>query len=336
MKETRTIMNNKRIHAPRAALAGILTCIVTAACFAASPAQENLGRGRISGQVADEAGTPLEGVRIVAASSQSDAKLEAVTDKKGRFSIIGLGTGLWRIMAKKEGYDDLIRDMEVFQLKTNPPLSLVLKKTLVTAEAETGVPLIDQGNAAMEKEKFDEALAFYREFRTISPDVYGIRVNIAVALLKKGDTDGAEAEYKGVLEDVLRVHGEYAKDKAISVRALSGLGEVAFRRGDLEAGRKYFTEALAVSPEDSTAAYNVGEILFSNQNIDEAIRFFEMAVLIRKDWPKPYLKLGYVYLNKGDYERSIENFEKFIALDPENPEVPKVKSMIDAIEKMRK
>ncbi|MCX6566325.1 MAG: tetratricopeptide repeat protein [Candidatus Aminicenantes bacterium] len=329
-------MNNKNVHATRAALAGILTCIVMAVSFVALSAQENLGRGRIGGQVTDEAGTPLEGVRIVASSSQGSAKLEAVTDKKGRFSIIGLGTGVWRISAHKEGYDDLINDIEVFQLKTNPPLSLVMKKTLMSIDAEIGLPLIDQGNAAMEQGKFDEALVLYREFQAKSPDVYGIRVNIAAAILKKGDPDCAEAEYKGVLEDVLRVHGEYAKDKIVSVRALSGLGELAFRRGDLEAGRKYFTEALAVSPEDSTAAYNVGEIMFSNQNIDEAIRFFEMAVSIKKDWPKPYLKLGYVYLNKGEYDKSIENFEKFIALDPDNPEVPKVKGMIDAIEKMKK
>jgi tetratricopeptide (TPR) repeat protein len=329
-------MKNKNVRATWAALVGILACLAIAAFFIVASAQENLGRGRIGGQVTDEAENPIEGVQIVVTSTQSTAKLEVVTDKKGRFSVIGLGTGLWRISAQKEGYDPLVRDIEVFQLKSNPPIDLVLIKTVGAAEAETGVPLIDLGNAAMEQEKFDEALALYREFQAKSPDVYGIRVNIAAALFKKGDLDGAEAEYKGVLEDVLRVQGEYAKDKVVSVRALSGLGELAFRKGDLEAGRKYFTEVLAVSPEDEKAAYNVGEILFSNQNIDEAIHFFELAASTKKDWPKPYLKLGYVYLNKGDYDKSIENFEKFIALDPENPEVPKVKGMIEAIEKMRK
>jgi len=329
-------MKLHNIRALRGILTGILVGLAIALFFVASSAQENMGRGRIGGLVTDESGTPLEGVRVVAASTQSEAKLEAVTDKKGRFSIIGLGTGFWRFSAEKEGFDTLAEDREIFQLKPNLPLNLVLKKPRAAEESVTGVPLIDQGNEAMQNEKYDEALAFYREFQAKSPEVYGIRVNIAMALLKKGDLDGAEADFKGVLEDVLRVQGEYAKDKVVAVRALSGLGEIAFRRNDLETGRKYFTEALVLSPDDEKAAYNVGEILFSNQNIDEAIRYFEMAVSIKKDWSKPYLKLGYVYLNKGDYDRSIENFLKFIELDPENPEVPKVKGILEAIEKIKK
>ena len=89
-------------------------------------------------------------------------------------------------------------------------------------------------------------------------------------------------------------------------------------------------------PDDEAAAYNVGEILFSNQKTDEAIRYFELAAKIRKDWPKPYHKLGFVYLNKGDYAKSLENFKAFIALDPGNPEVPNVKNVMEAIEKMKK
>jgi Flp pilus assembly protein TadD len=333
----RLIMNNSEIGKIGGMLAGIVVGVFVLGLLITVNAQENLGRARIGGQVTDEAGAPIEGAKVTALSTKSDAKLEAVTDKKGRFSIIGLGTGLWRFVAQKEGYDDGTQNDEIFQLKQNPPLTFVLKKPqAAAADAATGVPLIDEGNKALEDGKYDDALALYRQFQTQSPDVYGIRVNIAAALVKKGDPDAAEAEYKGVLADVLRVHGDYAKDKAISVRALSGLGELAFKRGDMEAGRKYFTDSLAVSPDDEKAAYNVGEILFSSQNIDEAIRFFEMAVSVKPDWAKPRLRLGYVYLNKGDYDKSIENFEKFIALDPENPEVPKVKSMIAAIEKMRK
>ncbi|MHB8054277.1 MAG: tetratricopeptide repeat protein [Candidatus Aminicenantales bacterium] len=329
-------MKHSEISKTGGVIAGILAGILFLGLSVAVSAQENLGRGRIGGLVTDESEVPIAGAKITAISTKSEARLEGVSDKKGRFSIIGLGTGLWRFVAQKEGYADASLDVEVFQLKQNPPLAIVLKKAEVAVEAETGVPLIDQGNAALEQEKYDEAIALYRQFQAQSPDVYGVRVNIGTALMKKGELDAAEAEYKGVLEDVLRVQGEYAKDKAVSVRALSGLGELAFKCGDMETGRKYFTEALDISPEDENAAYNVGEILFSGQNIDEAIRFFEMAAEIKKDWAKPRLRLGYVYLNKGDYDKSIENFEKFIALDPENPEVPKVKSMIAAIEKMRK
>jgi tetratricopeptide (TPR) repeat protein len=77
-------------------------------------------------------------------------------------------------------------------------------------------------------------------------------------------------------------------------------------------------------------------VLFSHQEVDEAIKYFELSIQIKKDWSKPYMKLGYVYLNKGDYNKSLEYFNKFIEMDPENPEVPTVKNIVAMLEKMKK
>ncbi len=61
-----------------------------------------------------------------------------------------------------------------------------------------------------------------------------------------------------------------------------------------------------------------------------------IAIQIKKDWSDPYKKLGYVYLNKGNFNKSLEYFSKFIEIDPENPEVPTVKNIIATIEKIKK
>ncbi len=302
-------------------------------------AQENLGRGRISGQVTDENGEPLAGAVVVAEFIQGKAKLDGQSDKKGRFAIAGLGTGMWRVTASKEGYVSSFVEMDVSQLRANPPITLTLNKVtnLQGLQADkSGMEIIDRGNALLQEGKYDEAILAFREFLEKYPEVYQIGLNIATADLKRGDLDAAEAEFKGVLGKVLEVQGETTKDKTTSVRALSGLGEIALKKGDLQSGQKYFREALTISPEDEAAAYNVGEIFFSNQEIDEAISYFEMAVMIKKDWPKPYYKLGFVYLNKGNFDKSLENFKKFIELDPENPEVANVKNMMAAVEKMKK
>ena len=83
----------------------LIALVLSALLPALSPAQENLGKGRISGLVLNETGVPVIGARITAASLQSEAKLEAVTDKNGRFAIMGLGTGRWRITAQMKGYE---------------------------------------------------------------------------------------------------------------------------------------------------------------------------------------------------------------------------------------
>ena len=84
------------------------------------------------------------------------------------------------------------------------------------------------------------------------------------------------------------------------------------------------------------SAYNVVQIFFSHQKIDEAIKYYELAIQIKKDWSKPYLRVGYAYLNKSAFDKALENFNKFVEMDPENPEVPQVKNIIATIERIKK
>jgi len=302
-------------------------------------AQENLGKGRITGTVVDENGAPLEGVLIVVELIGSTTKLEAQSDKKGRFAVVGLGTGKWRITGSKDGYANAFVDMDVSQLSSNPPIALTLKKASGLAAFSSDKDsqnMFDQGNVLLNQGNYDEALKVFKEFSARYPEIYQAHLNIGTSYLKKGDLENAEAEFKLVLDKVMAAHGDYKKDAAAAVRAFSGLGEIAIRKGDFETAKKYFSQALEISPQDEVAAYNVGEIFFSNQQIDEAIKYFDLATQIKKDWPKPYLKLGYVYLNKGDFAKSLEAFNKFIGLDPESPEVPQVKNIIATVEKMKK
>ncbi|MGQ9672576.1 MAG: tetratricopeptide repeat protein [Candidatus Aminicenantales bacterium] len=301
--------------------------------------QEGLGKGRINGQVVDENGNPVEGVLITVESLKSETKLEGKSDKKGHFAVAGMGTGRWRITASKEGYSSSFVEMDVRQLSANPPITFTLKKIVGLAALKTdeeSFALFDRGNSLLREDKYDEALAVFEEFLTKYPDVYQVHLNIGTCYFKKNDLDRAAAEFKLVLDKALQTHGDYKKDPEATFRAFSGLGEVYLKKGDFEAAQKQFSQGLEISPRDEVAAYNVGEVFFSNQQIDEAIKYFELAIQIKKDWSKPYLKLGYVYLNKGDFDRSLESFNTFIKMDPENPEVPQVKNVIAAIEKMKK
>jgi tetratricopeptide (TPR) repeat protein len=317
----------------------ILAVIVISAFIVPAPGQDDLGKGRISGIVVDESGAPIEGALVVAKSLRSETKLEGKSDSKGKFAIAGLGTGNWQIVATKDGYGTSSLDMNIKQLSNNPPISFTLKKisgpTAVASNKEA-MALLDQGNALLAQENYDQALQVFEDFIGKHPEIYQVHLNTGTCYLKKGDLDKAEAEFKLVLDKTMETYGDLKKDTDASLRATAGLGEVSLRRGDFDSAQKYFAQALDISPQDEVAAYNVGELLFSNQKIDEAIRYLELATQIKKDWPKPYLKLGYVYLNKGDFAKSLENFNTFIKLDPENPEVAQVKNIIETIEKMKK
>ncbi len=307
--------------------------------FALAAAQEDFGRGRITGTVTDENGQPLEGVKVVAQSTKSGTQLEGRSDDKGRFAIAGLGTATWRVTATLEGYQAGSIEMDVRQLSQNPPISFMLKKLsgmAAFAADKDALALFDQGTALLNQGSYDEALKVFGEFASKYPEIYQVHLNIGTCYLKKDELEKAEAEFRLVLDKIKDVHGDLKKDADASLRASTGLGEVSLRRGDFDSAQKYLAQAVDISPQDEAAAYNVGELLFSNQQVDEAIRYLELAVRIKKDWPKPYLRLGYVYLNKGDFAKAAENFNAFLILDPESPEAGQVKSILETIEKMKK
>ena len=317
----------------------VVTILALAVLAAALPAQENLGRGRISGEVVDSTGAGVPAALVVAQSLQSSARLEGKTDKKGHFAVGGLGSGTWRITASKDGYVNAYSDMPVSQLKTNPPITLTLKSVSeapVKAADEQGRPLLDEGQALLDAGRFDEAIAVYERFAAEYPEVYGIGLNIATALMKKGDLARAETEFRLVLDKTDLSGQPAATDKETALRALAGLGELALKRGDLAAAQDAFRRVLEISPQDAAAAYNVGEIFFSNQQVDDAIAYLGLAVKIRPDWPKAYHRLGLVQLNKGDFDGALQNLRKFVELDPQNPEAANVRATIAAVEKMKK
>lgn len=316
----------------------LLFFLFTSSVFT-SFAQEHMGKGRITGTVVGKEGNPLEGVLIIVESLKYKAKLQGYSDKKGHFAVAGMGTGYWRITVSKQGYSSSSVDSNIRQLKKNPPILFTLNKmtgfSALMADKES-LKLFDEGNLLMKEERYDEALKIFDEFLEKYPEVYHVHLNIGTCNLNKGDLEKAEAEFKFVLDKTKEASGDYKQDSSTSLRAFTGLGEVYIRKEDFETAQNYFTQALEISPEDEVAAYNVGEILFSNQKIDEAIKYFELAIKIKKDWSRPYMKLGYVYLNKGDFEKSLDYFNTFIEMDPEDPEVPQVKNIIAAIQKMKK
>ena len=90
---------------PIATLAAALLMLLLAGRDLHAQAQQ----ARVYGVVKDDQGNPLEGVRVVLTDpSASTNRLEALTDKKGKYSLVIIDatrTLIWRI--EKEGFQTL-------------------------------------------------------------------------------------------------------------------------------------------------------------------------------------------------------------------------------------
>jgi len=298
-------------------------------------AQAGRGVGRLGGVVVDMDEKPLEGAKVkVVFSANEKLVLEAVANKKGEWSIIGLGTGSWNMTATFPGYDPVSQPLTVSQLSVNPKVTIKMKKTDkpgggIIAD-ETAFVFLEQGNQLFRDLKYDEAIVQYQLFLEKNPLAYQVQVSIADCYREKGDFDKAHEIYDKI---ILQAKTDVNLGKDMAAKALAGKGSISVKQGKFEEAQDYFKQSIESSPKDEVLAYNVGEINFSNQRHDEALKFFEMASQIKPDWPDPYLKMGYVYLNKADNAAAIAKFEKFLTLEPEGERAALARNILNAIKK---
>jgi tetratricopeptide (TPR) repeat protein len=297
------------------------------------------GLARISGKVFDEAENPIPDatvfVRAIEVAGKRTEKFEktVTTDKDGEWKLAGLPSGWVKVEVTAPGFIPMSKNVEVSQINVNPQILLHLKKAEeFMGQDEDSAGIFEEGNALFEQGKYDEAIASYQDFLAKNPNAYQVRFNIGNCYREKNDLDAAQQEFEAVLEKANTEEGPEALK--VQAKALAAIGELYVIKDDIEKAREFFAKSLERNPQDEILAYNVGEILFSNAKMDEALEYFTMASTIKPTWADAFLKLGYVHLNKTEYDQAKENFNKFLELDPDHPQAQSVRGILDYLEKM--
>jgi tetratricopeptide (TPR) repeat protein len=299
-------------------------------------AQAGRGKGRLSGTVVDENQNAIPSAKIVCEFIENmNVKKEDVADDNGEWAVLGLGTGMWRITASKNGYTPSMLEVYVRQLERNPKVTLTLKKIEsegLSVKNPESLNLLEQANILFKEKKYDEVLSLMKQFLEQNPEAYQAYASIGECYKEKGDFDQAIENYSIVIE---KAEKDKEKGKEMTARSLAGIGECYLEMQDIEKAQKYFEQSIETYPENEILACNLGEIFFSKKKIDEALKYFTLSTQIKPDWSLPYLKLGYVFLNKGEYNSAETNFKKFLEMDPDSPEALTVRNILEYIAKIK-
>ncbi|TET70846.1 MAG: tetratricopeptide repeat protein [Candidatus Aminicenantes bacterium] len=313
----------------------LLCCLIIVSLLTSSLLfpQAGRGRGRLSGKVTDESGNPVTSATITLEFfEKEEVTRETKTDKNGKWKIAGLGSGRWKIAVSAQGFIPYQKTVSVSQLERNPSLNIILNKMEEQLIEETpGITLFEKGNELFNEKKFEEAIANYQEFLEKNPELYEVHFSLGNCYKEMGDIEQALKEFQLFLEKAIE---ENEKDRKIKAKTLAAIGECHLKKEDLNSAQNYFKKSLALDPRDEILAYNVGEIYFAHQKLDEAIEYYEFATQIKLDWSDPYYKLGLVFLNKTDYEKAKESLQKFLELEPDTERSANVRNILDYIEKM--
>ncbi len=314
----------------------ILVAIMVAFTFSTTLfAQEGRGTGRMTGYVTDQDKKPIEGVKLTMEYQGVVRVLEATTDEKGKFTFLGLGKGSVKIKAEKSGFANAGIVTTVSGVKKNP-IQYIVMQTPEEADPNAAKNLQSKDDftraiALYENRKFQEALDLFNKVRGTQPQAYKLGINVGNCLLELQRYDEAFKEFKTVLDKLLEEKPDAEGNKELA-KLYASLGEIFMRQDKFAEAETYFKKSIAIDTSDHALAYNVAEILFVAGKTDGAIKYYKLAIQIKPDWPKPFQKLGYAFLNKGDTTEAIKNLKKFVELDPNSPDVPGIEEVIKSLQ----
>ncbi len=139
-------------------------------------------------------------------------------------------------------------------------------------------------------------------------------------VVNSGATDDDKAQaliYMGII-GIERDNYELAREKFIqalrynskAIGAIVNLAILERRLNNFNAAREYALQANKLAPQDSQVHLLLGNILFENQNPDDAISTYQRALNGLSEDGIVYYNLALSHLQKKNYESALENFKK--------------------------
>jgi Flp pilus assembly protein TadD len=240
-------------------------------------------------------------------------------------------------LIKEEKYDEAIKPLKQ---------AIALEKKYFHAHSDLGVVYMKLGQAELAEAMFKEAIK-------ISYQLELPHLNLAILLNRQG-------RFKEVADDLLkyqrrfpganRIHGpliealiesrmwaeaEVELKTALATKEFDEvdlkikLGMSQIRQSKFEAAVATLREAVAASPDNAAALFNLGTALAQTGKLDEAEKSLLRAYEIRgSSMPGAQLMLGQLYFQKKDYEKALRAFETYLRDLPDAPNAPQVKEAV--------
>jgi len=123
---------------------------------------------------------------------------------------------------------------------------------------------------------------------------------------------------KGLLDEANQRLLNILKTQPKEWRALHQLSEISLARGDSAQALKFMAAAMKANPGSADIKSNYGFILQKLERHEEALIYFNRALLTRPDYISALLNRGTSLYNLNRHTEALASFDRVLALDPHN------------------
>ncbi len=211
--------------------------IVLAILSMAIPAAAQTGRA--TGLVRDQNGKPIRSATVKA--DKPDAyppRVTSTSDDKGRWAMIGLGSGEWRFTVEAPGYIAQNASVVVRAAGT-PPLTFTLPRDpgpIPGALDKNIQQQVADASALRDQGRLDQAISAYQEIHSKNQKLTTINFLLADAYRRKAATERDSASKRSLLNLAIGSYDELLKVDTSNDRARSELESVRAEAASLAGG----------------------------------------------------------------------------------------------------
>ncbi len=131
-------------------------------------------------------------------------------------------------------------------------------------------------------------------------------------------------------EHDLQVHLAVLQKDPKNLEALVRAGNIYYDMQRYDQAINYYTQALAVAPDNADVRTDLGTAYWYSNNAKQAVEQFDLALKARPAYSQTLFNLGIVKLNGlNDPEGAIAAWQTLLSANPNYPEVEKVRNLIE-------
>ncbi len=292
------------------------------------------GRVRVEGSVKNEKGEPIEGAKVHLRWKQHPDGPDLVTDKKGKWAMLGLTGGPWNIDFEAPGYQTRQISAQLKEAERNPPIEIQLQALQPAPAAEKQEQLlvggkkvsketgdaIEKANAALAAKNYAEARENYARALTEIPDNAPLLMRLAASYYGEGNAEKA-----------IQYARQAADKDPQDPTPWRMIAELELQRGNLDAGQA----ALAKVPEDrikdGQPYLNIGILLLNKKKASEAEAALSKAVAVQPGLADAYYMRALARMQLKKKSEARADLEKYLQLAPSGAEAKDAREMLKSL-----
>lgn len=294
------------------------------------------GRGRLQGEVKDEQGRPVEGATIwlrmgdsaIDPQNPGEGPKQVTTSKHGKWSILGLAQGDWRVLIVKEGFNASEGQVKVLEGGAPPPPIVITLKQPQAAPAQAAqqgpdvLGMIEKGNQLLTAEKYAEARVEYEKaIAQLGPENHPpILRGIARTYFQEKQPDKAVQ----TLQQALAI-------KPDDVESLRLIVNLLVSQGKEQEAQQYIARLPQGETVDPATLLNIGIKHYNDKKLDAAIAEFDRVVRENPNLPDAYYYRGLAYLASGKTAEAKADFQKLIEIDPKHANAEEAREFLKSL-----